>query len=86
MGGRGGSRLFSGQWSKGAAKTFETATLVTTWAYIINNGQGQTPLPVVPSGGANLSRFVLGTGVRWLDSEKEKWSPARPSTGLLSWN
>ena len=42
--------------------------------------------PVVPCGGGNLSRFVLGTGVRWLDSGKEKCAPPPPSTGLLSWN
>ena len=42
--------------------------------------------PVVPYGGGSLSRFVLGTGVRLLDSGKEKCAPARLSTGLLSWN
>ena len=40
--------------------------------------------PVVPSGGANLSRFVLGTEDELEKKEKEKCAPPPPSTGLLS--
>ena len=40
--------------------------------------------PVVPSGGANLIRFVLGTEYELEKKEKEKCAPAEPSTGLLS--